>query len=114
MKPITSTSLNWVKKTIALNLSSLLLVTSSSLFAQNGDSTDIQQDLDNITIYLQNLGMYFGYDLTNYCPTSNGNCPGSSSGNSPTAGTGNFTNELTNTTSTFASEIDLLTSFLGS
>ncbi len=106
----------YVKTSVALSLSSLLFVTSSASFAQDSDLTDMQQDLDNITIYLQNLGMYYGYDLTNYCPSSNGNCPSSSSGSpsSATAGTGPFTNELTNATSTLGGEIDLITSFLGS
>lgn len=112
-------SLDLIKKSIVVSLSSLMFVAASPSFAQDNPAfNSMQQDLDNIAIYLQNLGMYVGYDLTNYCPTSNGNCPSSSAaggGYSPgaTAGTGNFTNELTNATSTFSTEIDLITGFLG-
>ena len=102
-----------LKKSVVVGLSSLLLATASPSFAQSNDLTDMQQDLDNITIYLQNLGMYFGYDLTNYCPTNNGNCPSSGGSSGATAGTGPFTNELTNATSTFSNEMDMITSFLG-
>lgn len=107
-----------IKKSVAVSLSSLLFVAAGASFAQNNDITDMQQELDNISIYLQNLGMYYGYDLTNFCPSTNGNCPGSSSGGSsgsgPVVGSTPFNNELTNATSTFGAEVDLITSFLGS
>src|SRR3990167_2605107 len=107
--------LDHVKKSIAVSLTSLLFIAASSSFADDTPQlSSMQQDLDNISIYLQNLGMYYGYDLTNYCPTANGNCPGSGGNSGPTAGSGGFTNELTNPTATFASEIDLITGFLGS
>ena len=110
----TVSSLNRVKK---FALSSLLLLATNASFADFEDSSSMKDDLDKIKAYLQNLGMYFGYDLTNYC-TTGGSCGSGESAASPGgatsgAGGGPFSNQLTPLTGGFSTEVDLITSFLG-
>ena len=45
----------------------------------DNNSSGILTDLNELVSYIQNLGMYFGYDVTNYCPGVQGPCPSSSS-----------------------------------
>ena len=96
-----------------LAISSLLLIATQSSFALGEeDTSSMKEDLDKITAYLQNLGMYFGYDLTNFC-MSGGSCGAEGEGTASSGGTGGFSNQLTSQTGTFSADIDLVTSFLG-
>jgi intracellular multiplication protein IcmX len=70
------------------------------------------EELTNLSTYLQNLGQYFGYDLTQYCKTGG---PCSSAGvlsGSGSSGSG-YSNTLFNMNDTYAVQLNLFNSYLG-
>ncbi len=70
-----------------------------------------QNELDNLAHYLENLGQYFGYDLTAYCQ-SGGPCsptPGQSNGNDNAP----YRNTLLNPNATYTLQLNLFNTFLG-
>ncbi|MDP1603078.1 MAG: type IVB secretion system protein IcmX [Legionella sp.] len=84
--------------------------TNSSYFASQES-----EDLSNLTLYLQNLGKYFGYDLTQYCTTGGACGPGGGgSGASGGGGAqGGYSNALFNMNDTYAVQLNLFNSYLG-
>lgn len=98
-----------------LVMSSLFLASSSSALAdisgiqyQSSQSSNTQ----NIAKYLSVLGMYLGYDLSNYCPGTGGTCPSQTPGSSGT-GQQSFSNLLLNSTLAYTNQINLMTTFIG-
>lgn len=94
-------------------LSSLLIISTQLSYADGPDTSEMQTDIKKIKAYFKNLGMYFGYDLQQYCASAgaDGQCIASAEGSAPL--TSSFTNQLTNATSVYTGEIDLVTTFLG-
>lgn len=102
-------------------LSLCLMASMGTTYADDQTSSDILTALNTISGYIQNLGMYFGYDVTGYC-NSGGSCGGSSSSASPSsAGSSSsssagssFSNQLTPlTTTNVVEDTQLFSSFLG-
>lgn len=95
-----------------------LIASMSTSYADDQTSSDILSALNTISGYIQNFGMYLGYDVTNYC-TSGGSCGGSSSsssesGPSSSSSTASFSNQLTPlTTTNIVDDAGLFSSFLG-
>ncbi|MGQ3892113.1 hypothetical protein [Legionella sp. CNM-4043-24] len=113
-------------------LPGLLLAVSSAVFADDpadqGVVTDpgappvtntSNSDAANLTVYLQNLGKYFGYDLTQYCTTggscsSNSQSGGNSGSGSGSGNSSDFSNTLLNPRITSGAQLGLFNSYLGS
>jgi|GEM_PF-854056 len=102
-------------------LPGLLLAASSTVYAEDPVQNPLagtNQDAANISVYLQNLGKYFGYDLTQYCTTggscSNSSQPGGSGSPSGSGDGSDFSNTLLSPTMTSDAQLGLFNSYLGS
>lgn len=97
---------NKKKKLERTLLSGLLLLGSMTGFAEDSNS---HNDMQNLTEYLQNLGEYMGYDLTNFCPQTGGPC------NAPPSGStaANFSSLLINSAAASGNQLNLMTSVIG-
>lgn len=93
-------------------LKGILLVASASTCAETTNGQAATNDLSSLTTYLQNLGQYFGYDLTEYC-TTGGSCSPRNNGNNGGGGSGGYSNALFNQNDTYAVELNLFNSYLG-
>lgn len=73
------------------------------------------EEIHKIRVYLQNLGLYFGYDLTQFCPPGS-DCPSSGAGASA-AGNGTSPQGITNTlidkNIAYAAELNVYYTYLG-
>lgn len=98
-------------------LSLCIMASIGNAYADDTTASDELTALNTITAYIQNLGMYFGYDVTGYC-TTGGSCGGSSSSasssSSSSGSSGSFSNQLTPlTTTNIVDDAGLFSSFLG-
>lgn len=96
-------------------LPSVLLTLSSTVFADDSATGNTSsyyqsqeaQSMANLSAYLQNLGQYFGYDVTRYCSTG-GPCSKNSE-----SGSG-YSNTLLAPDNTYSAQLNLFNSYLGS
>ncbi|MGQ3889894.1 type IVB secretion system protein IcmX [Legionella sp. CNM-1927-20] len=110
-------------------ISGILLALSSTVTASQGNTggntpdpnNNTDDEVSKIATYLQNLGQYFGYDLTQYC-TSGGPCStnGSTGGNTggstgTTGGTTSqaYSNTLVDQSTAYSAQLNLYKTFLG-
>lgn len=104
-------------------LPGLLLAASTGVFADdpvvttvptdNSNNSNIANDTSNLTMYLKNMGKYFGYDLTQYCD-SGGACNNNNSGSGSSSSTPDFSNLLLDPTITSLAQLNLFNNYLGS
>lgn len=91
-------------------LTACLLSFSTSIFAAapaaSAYGSSVTNDLNSLTEYLQNLGRYFGYDVTQYCATG-GPCSNNSSSGS------NYSNLLLNANDSYMVQLNLYNSYVG-
>ncbi len=73
------------------------------------------EEIAKIAAYLQNLGEYFGYDITDYC-TSGGACSNSASGTStsPSQSNSSYSNTLLSPNDTLSLQLNFYNSYIGS
>jgi intracellular multiplication protein IcmX len=106
-------------------LPSLLLALSTSVFAEDTTglvapgTANTNSEASNIATYLQNLGQYFGYDLTQYCttggPCSNTGAAGpSGGGGTGSSSNSSYSNTLLYPEDTSAAQMALFNNFIGS
>ncbi|STX29848.1 IcmX (IcmY) [Legionella beliardensis] len=116
-----------MKLKLAYLVSGMVLALSANA-SQSPPSTNpnnpnnTNDEVSNIATYLQNLGQYFGYDLTQYCTTggpcsttgSTGGSSGSSSGpGGGTSGSQAFSNLLVDQNTAYSAQLNLYNTFLG-
>ncbi|WP_131783149.1 type IVB secretion system protein IcmX [Legionella gresilensis] len=112
-------------------VSSMLLALSSTVIASQGTPANVSpapnnntdDEVSKIATYLQNLGQYFGYDLTQYCqsggPCSNNSSTGNSNNAANTSGTGTtstaqtFSNTLVDQNTAYSAQLNLYHTVLG-
>lgn len=90
-------------------LPGILLTVATNGFAETAITTgnnlyDYSNNMSNLTTYLENLGKYFGYDITQFC-TTGGAC-------SSNSGSG-YSNSLFNANDTYTVELNVYNSYLG-
>lgn len=96
-------------------LKGILLVISCAAFADEpvNDGSNASNDLNNLAIYLQNLGEYFGYDLTQYC-TTGGPCSPPAGGETGGTPANTYSNALFNENATYTAQLNMFNSYIGS
>lgn len=99
-------------------LSGILLTASMHAFSDDlpalpDGNSQTANDISTLTTYLQNLGEYFGYDLTKYC-TSGGQCSNQGGGNNSGGGSNaSYSNRLFYPDDASGAQLSLFNNFLG-